>query len=315
MSVSKISQSKRRNDLYVGIKRGIPIYLLILPTFIQVIVFCYIPISGYMISFKNYDVFKGFWRSPWADQFGMANIISIFHNQPLLASIWNTLLLSILNLLVTFPTPIILALMINELKVGPFKKSVQTISYMPQFLSWISVIGIILVFFGEYGPLNDFLNIVMGEDRARVMYLAEQKNFLPLLLGVNLWKTLGWSSIIYIATIASIDPQLYEAAVMDGAGKWKQMIYITIPGLSVVAILLFVLSIGNVLNSNFELVFGLQNPFIDFETIDTVIYKNGLLQRSYSVATALGFVRGMIGVGLTLAANIASKRVNKVSIL
>ena len=314
MLVSNTSKLQRRSDLYAGIKRGIPIYLLILPALIQVIVFCYIPLTGLLTSFKNYDIFKGFWQSPWAGQYGMANIISIFQDHDLMASIGNTVLLSVLNLVVSFPTPIILALLINELRVGFFKKTVQTISYMPQFLSWISVIGLVMVFFGEYGPINDLLNLIFGADRTRVLYLSEQKNFLPLLLGINLWKTLGWSSIVYIATISSIDPQLYESAMIDGAGRWKQMLHITLPGLSLVTILLFILNIGTILTSNFELVFGLQNAFINFETIDTVIYKNGLLQRSYSVATALGFVRGMLGIALTLGANFLSKKINKVSI-
>jgi len=315
MSVNNDFKLRRKRTRFIDVKKNLPVYLIILPALIFVIIFCYIPFSGLIIAFKDYNIFRGFWLSPWAGQYGMANIIKIFSNKTLMGSIWNTLLLSILNLAIAFPAPIILALMINELRVGPFKKTVQTISYMPHFLSWISVIGLVMVFFGTYGPVNDFFNIIFGEDRRRVLYLSRQEYFLPMLLGVNLWKTVGWNSIIYISTISSIDPQLYEASMIDGAGKWKQMLYITLPGLSVVIILLFVLNIGGIMNSNFELVFGLQTPFISFETIDTIIYKNGLLQRNYSAATALGLVRGMIALGLTLGANSVSKKINKVSLI
>jgi len=315
MSVHSDSKLRRKRTRLIDVKNKLPVYLIILPALIFVTIFCYIPISGLIIAFKDYNIFRGVWQSPWADQFGMANIIKIFSNKALMSSIWNTLVLSILNLAIAFPAPIILALMINELRTGPFKKTVQTISYMPHFLSWISVIGLVMVFFGTYGPVNDFLNTIFGDDRTRVLYLSRQEYFLPMLLGVNLWKTVGWSSIIYISTISSIDPQLYEASMIDGAGKWKQMLYITLPGLSVTIILLFVLSIGGIMSSNFDLVFGLQNPFISFETIDTIIYKNGLLQRNFSVATALGLVRGMIALGLTLGANAVSKKINKVSLI
>lgn len=297
------------------LKRYLPVYILIIPAFILTFIFAYIPLGGLIVAFKDYDMFKGFINSPWAANWGMHNIISIFRNEDLMHSISNTVLLSVLNLAISFPTPIILALMINELKLGPFKKTAQTISYMPHFMSWITVVGLAMVFFGEYGPVNDALKLIFGENRTRVLYLSKQVNFIPILLGLSLWKTVGWSSIIYIATMSSIDPQLYEAAVIDGAGKWKQVLYITLPGISVTIILLFVLNIGGILNSNFELVFGLKNAFIDFETIDTIIYKNGLQQRSYSITTALGFVRGLIGLGLTLLANAVSKKINDVSII
>lgn len=304
----------QRAQRRVLLKRFLPVYLLLLPAIALTLVFAYVPLGGLIVTFKDYDIFKGFLKSPWADQFGMANIISIFRNEELMASISNTVVLSVLNLAISFPAPVILALMINELRLGIFKKTVQTISYMPQFLSWISVIGLTMVFFGEYGPVNDIFNLILGGDRARVLYLSKQEYFLPLLLGLNLWKTVGWNSIIYISAMSSIDPQLYEAAMMDGAGKWKQMLHITVPGISVTIILLFVMNIGGILNSNFELVYGLKNAFIDFETIDTIIYKSGLQQRGYSVATALGLIRGLIGLGLTLIANAASKKINEVSI-
>jgi len=288
--------------------------MLILPAFISAVIFLYIPLGGLVVAFKDYDIFAGFWASPWADQFGFKHIIGVIQNEFLRASIWNTLKLSLLNMIIGFPAPILLAILINELRLGPFKKTVQTISYMPHFLSWISVIGLITVFFAEYGPVNDILG-TLNSNHTRQLYLAEQRLFVPFLVGLNLWKTMGFQSIVFIATIAGIDPQLYEAAKVDGAGRFKQCIHITLPGLYTIAILLLVLSVGAILSSNFELVFGLQNPFIDFEVIDTVIYRRGLMGRDYAAATALGLVRGVIAILLTLGANQISKKTIGLSII
>jgi len=306
--------AERRRKTLIMMKRYWMVYLMILPAIGFTFVFSYIPIAGLATAFKDYNIFRGFWESPWADNFGMANIIAIFNNRSLMNSISNTILLSALNILIGFPAPIILALMINELKIGIFKKTIQTISYAPFFLSWITVVGLVMLVFSRHGLVNDLM-VLINPQHERTLYLAQQENFLPLQIGINLWKNIGWNSIIYIAAISSIDPQLYEAARVDGAGKWKQMIYITLPGLSMTMVVLFVLSIGGLMASNFELVYGLQNAFIDFEVIDTVIYKQGLMGRAYAQATALGFVRGMIALGLTLGANFLSRKINKISII
>ena len=297
-----------------NIKKFIPVYALLLPAVASTLIFHYIPLFGLITAFKEYDIFKGFWYSPWAEQHGFKYIIEIFTMKSLRDSIGNTLMLSVLGMVIGFPAPIILALLINELKNGFFKKFIQTVSYMPHFLSWMSVIGLTMIFFSEYGPINDLLNIFSPE-RARQLYLAKQQNFVPMLLGLGLWKGIGFSSIVYIATISSIDPQLYEAAMIDGAGRLRQTWHITIPSLTVIMVLLLVLSLGGLLNSNFELVFGLRSPFINFETIDTIIYSNGLLRRGYSMATALGLVRGIIAMSLTLGANWLSKKINGLSII
>jgi len=305
--------AKRKNP-FVEAKKYWMVYLLILPAFAFTFIFSYIPIFGLSTAFKDYNIFEGFWASPWASHFGLGNIIKLLSNKPIMASVGNTLLLSTLNLAIGFPMPIVLALLVNELRVGVYKKTVQTVSYMPFFLSWITVVGLIVVFFGTYGPFNDVFNL-FNPARDRVLYLSEQKYFLPILLGANIWKTIGYNSIIYISAISSIDPQLYEAATVDGAGKWKQMVHITLPGLSMTMVVLFVLSIGGLLASNFELVYGLLNPHVSFEVIDTVIYKQGLLGRNYSMGTALGFTRGMIALFLVLGTNYISKKINKISII
>lgn len=306
--------SNNKTSITKVLKQDGALYMLIFPAFCFTLIFAYIPLFGLIMAFKDYDIMKGFFESPWAANFGLQHIIDIFQTEELYGSVLNTLMLSVLNLLIGFPAPIILALLLNELRIHSFKRVVQTISYMPYFLSWISVIGLCYAFFSDYGPLNDILNLIYGEDRQRVLYLTKQQLFVPMQVFLNLWKSVGWGSIIYLASISAIDPQLYEAASMDGASRFQQAWNITIPGISTTAIVLLILSIGSIMGSNFELVFGLQNAYIDFETIDTVIYKSGIQQRGYSLATALGFTRGMIALVLTLIINFISKKYNNTSV-
>jgi putative aldouronate transport system permease protein len=314
VSITRQVNITKYSYMYQKQKNNMMLYMLIFPSVIFVFVFSYLPITGLLAAFQNYDIFKGYFGSPWTKNFGLRHILDLFAVPELYNSILNTLYLSILNIGVTFPAAIILALLFNELRVGKFKKTVQTISYMPYFLSWISVIGLTISFFDRYGPFNDIMNLIFGHNRERILYLSKQELFIPFLLILNLWKNAGWNSIIYLASMAGIDPQLYEAASMDGARRFKQMLYITLPGIAPTATIIMILSLGGLLSSNFELVFGLQNPFINFEVIDTVVYKNGLVQADYSVATALGFTRGMIALFLTFGANYLSKKVNDQSI-
>ena len=297
-----------------GFRNNIPLYLLILPALVFTAIFAYIPLFGLIVAFKDFDLWKGFLASPWAAHHGFQHIMEIFTFKPMYKSIFNTLYLSILGLLVGFPAPIVLALLFNELKLGRFKKTVQTVSYMPYFLSWISVIGISIAFFDSYGPLNGILSLI-APSRERILYLSNQGFFVPLIIGLGLWKGVGWGSIIYLASIAGIDPQLYEAASIDGASRFQQMRRITLPSIAPTAAIVLILSIGGILGSNFELVYGLQNAFINFETIDTIIYKHGILQRGYSLATAVGFTRGLVALVLMLTANSISKRLAKQAIL
>lgn len=289
------------------------LYIFLIPAAITSIIFAYIPLAGVIVAFKDFDVWLGFFGSPWADPW-YANFLEIFQVKALFDSILNTIWLSMLNLLIGFPAPIIFALLLNELHKGIFKKSVQTISYMPHFLSWISVIGITHAFLGEYGPVNDFFAWLFP-NHTRTLYLAQQDLFVPIQVGLGIWKSVGFSAIIYLAAITGVDPQLHEAAAIDGAGHFKRILHITLPGIAPTIAILFILSIGGILASNFELVFGLQNPFIDFETIDTVVYKFGLLQpRFFSRTTALGLIRGLIALGLTVGANQITKKLSGTSV-
>ncbi len=293
------------------IKKNKMLYIFLIPAIVLVFVFSYCPLPGLLISFMDYDMFKGF-GSDWV---GLENIKTIFTTPGLSKSITNTLKLSLLNLAIGFPLPIIFALMLNEIRDGLFKRFTQTVSYLPYFLSTIAVVGLVTTLFSQHGLINDFRVLLMGQDTERELFLTKQQLFIPLVMFVSIWKGLGWSSIIYLAAISGVDASLYEAAIVDGAGKFKQCIHITLPSILPTVIMLFILQIGSLFSSDFELIYGLQNVYIDFDVISTIIYKQGIAAGNYSISTAFGFVQGMVSLVLILITNYASKKVNDVSII
>lgn len=297
--------------LWKRVKKDFFLYILLLPALILTFIFAYMPMPGLVTAFQDYDVFKGIMKSPWV---GFNHIIEIFNTPMFVQSIWNTLKISVLCIIIGFPMPIIFALLLNELKDGLFKRTVQTVSYLPHFLSWISVIGIISTLFALYGPINDIRVQLLGQNVDRILILAKQELFIPNILLLTVWKDTGWGSIIFLAAISSINPQLYEASVMDGAGKLKQMIYITLPYLMPTAMILLILRLGFLFASNFELIYGLQNPFINFEVISTVVFKSGIQQGNYSMASALGFVQGVVAFILVFISNKASKKISGIAV-
>lgn len=299
--------TRERRETVRKIKKDAPLYLLLFPAVALVFVFSYMPIPGLLVAFKDYDVFKGFWGSEWV---GLKHIESIFQLPSMMESIWNTFFLSVLSLLICFPAPIVLALLLNELRRETFKRIVQTLFYLPHFLSWISVVGIAYAFYARYGPLNDLLQTLIGAGWERTMFLSNPDFFIPNVILLSLWKDVGWGTIIFLAAVASIDPQLYEAAYMDGAGRLKQAIHITLPGILPTVMILLILNLSNLFSANFELIYGLQNPFITFEVIQTIVFKFGIQQGSYAMATALGLVQGIIALLLTVGANVAAKKVS-----
>lgn len=309
------SRKEKRRILSINnmvyIKSNYGLYLMLLPAVALTLIFSYLPMPGILVAFKDYDIFKGPFGSPWS---GLTNIARVFELPGVVQSIWNTLTLSTYTLLITFPAPILFALLLNEMRIMWFKRVVQTISYLPYFLSWISVIGIAINFYSLYGPINDLLLAFGGAGTERTLFLANPGFFVPNVLILTVWKSLGWDSIIYLAAITSIDPQLYEAAKIDGASKLKQAWYITMPGLLPTTMILLILRLGGLFGSNFELVYGLQNPFINYEVISTIVYKMGIQQADYALATAVGFLQGIVALILTLLANKASKLVSGTAI-
>lgn len=300
-----VSTSKR-----LKLKKNVSLYIMLAPLLITTFVFAYLPMPGLLVAFMDYDMFKGV-SSPWV---GFSNIVELYKMPAFMQSVVNTLKISVLNLIIVFPMPILFALLLNELRCKPFKKLVQTISYLPHFLSWIAVIGMAYSLYATYGIINDIRVFFGGAETMRIMYLSKQNLFLPNIILLTLWKSIGWNSVIYLATISGIDAQLYEVAQIDGAGKFKQCIHVTLPGVLPTAVMLFILQIGSILNDNLDLVYGLQNAFIDFETISTMVYKSGIANGNYSMSTALGFLQSTIGFVLIILANSFSKKVNNVSL-
>ncbi|WP_197479934.1 ABC transporter permease [Paenibacillus swuensis] len=301
---------KQRSSRWKQMKQDRYLYLMLLPTLLLVFFFSYLPMPGLVVAFMDWDIFDQF-RSEWV---GFANFERLFQVPAFSQAIWNTLWISILSLAVGFPVPIIFALLINEVRVKYFKRFVQTVSYLPHFLSWIAVVGILYTIFAKYGIVNDIRIAILGPDTERQLFLTDQSFFVPNVVLTSLWKEFGWGSIIYLAALTSIDPQLYEAATIDGAGKWRQVRHITLPGLLPTTVILLILSLGNLFNSNFELIYGLQNAFINFEVISTLVYRQGIAEGDYSMATALGFVQGLVAFLLIYLSNRLAKKLTDVSI-
>lgn len=294
------------------LKKNKMTYAFLLPAIVLVIVFCYLPLPGLYVAFTDYSAFKGIFGS---DFVGLDNIIAILQTPKLFKAVLNTLYLSFLNIVIVFPIPIVFAIMINEIKNAAFKRIAQTISYLPHFISTIAVVGIASTIFSSSGIINDIRVALFGPETERILFLGLQEFFVPNIIGLTLWQSLGWSTIIFLSAISGIDPELYEAAIIDGAGKFKQCWYITLPSLSMTIILLLIFKIGSLLASNFDLIYGLQNVFIDFDVISTITYKEGIEAGNFGVSTALGFMTGVISMILTLGANAISKKINNVSLL
>ncbi len=288
-------------------------YILMAPALIAVLVFLYLPLVGIVIAFKDYSVFDGIWGSPWA---GLDNFIIIFQQKAMVKAIVNTIILSFILIFGIFPFPIMLAILFNEIRNAKFKKVVQTISYLPHFLSWVTVVGLCYAFLAVEGPLNSILQSIIGEGYVAKNFLMDPKFFRIISYLADLWKTIGWSSVIYLAAITGIDESLYEAARIDGASKFRQIWHITLPSIRTTMIILLVMRMGSIFNANFEMVYGLQNVFTidDTEIISTLIYRTGIQNGNYSVATAFGLMQGLITITLILTANYFSKKIAEVSI-
>ncbi len=303
----------KKKGFKANIKKYKYTYLLILPALLYIIIFGYTPLCGIILAFKDFNIFDGILGSPWV---GFDNFVTIFKHEEMVHGIKNTLIYGCVILFGGFPFPIILALLFNEIRNMKFKKVAQTVIYMPHFLSWISVIGMMYALFAVDGSVNQILGKIVGEGYEAKNILLDSKYFLPVIFLSHLWKSCGWSSIIFLAAIAGIDPSLYEAATIDGCGKFKQVWYITLPSIATTAIIVLVMSLGSMVNVNFEQVFGLQNAYTqaDTEVIGTLIYRLGIQDGKYSLSTAFGIAQGMVSLIIMLTANAFSKKIANISI-
>lgn len=297
----------------INLRRYRFMYFLLAPAMILTFIFNYLPMLGIVMAFQDFDIFKGFVGS---DFIGLDNFIKIFSVPRFTEAILNTFVFSSAILFFSFPLPIILALLFNELRSLSFKRVVQTITYLPYFLSWISVITMFYAFFAIDGTFNDIRVYFFGADFERSNILMDPNNFLGILLGSHIWKTLGWSSVIFMAAIMGIDSTLYEAAIVDGCGRWKQILHITLPGIIPTVMIIFIFSTAGLATANFEQVYGFQNLYTqtDTEVINTLVFREGIQNGNYSVSTAFGLAQGLVSFLIIFVVNRISKRFSGISI-
>ncbi|WP_240941804.1 ABC transporter permease subunit [Paenibacillus sp. HB172176] len=285
-------------------------YLMFAIPFLYFIVFHYIPMFGIMIAFKDYNVFDGIVGSEWV---GLRYFKDFLSDPYFLTIIRNTLLIGIYQILFAFPAPILLALLLNELRSSKFKRVVQTVSYMPHFMSTVVVCGILVNFLSFDGLVNQFLELLGLE---HIQFLMIPEWFRSIYISSEIWQGIGWGSIIYLAALTGIDPQLYDAARMDGANRWRQALNVTLPGIMPTIIIMFLFSIGAIMSVSFEKVLLLQNG-ANFETSDiisTFVYRRGLVSSDFSYATAVGLFNSVIALFFLSIGNYISKKASETSL-
>lgn len=291
-------------------RRNKMLYLLVVPVLLFYIIFQYRPMYGALIAFKDYTPTLGVADSPWV---GLANFKRFFNSVYFGRLIKNTILLSVYNLFFGFPAPIILALLLNEVRSKKFKSIAQTVTYLPHFISLIVVTGMLTNFSLTTGLFNDVIVFLGGE---RSALLQNPKLYRTIYVASSIWQEVGWGSIIYLSALAGVDSELYEAAQIDGAGNWKQMLNITLPGIAPTIIIMLTLKIGTLMNMGYEKTILLYNP-ATFETADIIssyVYRVGLLEQDWSYSTAIGLFNSVINLGLLLIANKLSKRFSETSL-
>jgi putative aldouronate transport system permease protein len=310
-------KTKRKDSFPTRILKQWDLQVMAIPSMILLIIFCYIPMWGVLMSFQEYNLFKGFTESPWV---GLMHFRMLFNAPEFPIIMRNTLVISMLRLVFGFPAPIILALMFNEIKNQTFKRTVQTVTYMPHFISWVVVSGFV---FNVYGTSDGIINNVLKSANLisrPIEFLTSPQYFWAILVSTGIWKDVGFSAIIYLAAIAGIDPSLYEAANVDGASKLQKIFHITLPSIAPTIIILLILAIGNILNSGFQDILLLTNNgnnaiLTDVATnIDIYVFKQGLTNMRYSYATAAGLFKSVVNVVLLGLANYTAKKVNDTSL-
>lgn len=286
------------------------IYLLIVPTIAYFIIFAYLPFVGLQIAFKDFQIFRGMWESPWV---GWKNFMDVFQSAKLPQVTLNTIAISLYRLAFGFPVPILFALLLNEVRILWFKRTIQTVTYFPHFLSWVVFSGIV---FNLLGPLG-IVNLVLTKlGLSPVNFLTMPEYFRSILVASGIAKEFGWGAIIYLAALSGIDPQQYEAAKIDGAGRLRQIWHVTLPGIRSVIALMLILSLGGILDAGFDQVFMMYNGAVMgvADIIDTYVYRLGLEEAQYEMATVFGLLKGIIGFTLIVTANAIIRRLGEKSL-
>lgn len=291
--MSKIKKSQ--SSWSMEIKRNWPLYVLCLPAFIFVLIFSYGPMGGIVIAFQNYKPWLGILHSEWI---GLENFSRIFQYDESIQAIINTLIIAVIKIIAGIIVPIVMAILLNEIRGIGLKKSIQTLVYLPHFLSWVTIAGIMINILGLDGGINTFLHNTFGIEP--IYFLGDPDYFRPTVIVSDLWKNFGFGMIVYLATIAGVDPSFYEAAEIDGATRFQQTLYVTLPCMLPMIIVVATLALGGILDAGFDQIFNLYNPLVysTGDIIDTYVYRSSLLNGQYGFGTAVGLFKS--GISLIL---------------
>ena len=290
------------------------LYVMIMPAVVFYVMFAYIPMVGNIMAFKEFVPgigFRGFFVGQWV---GLKYIVQFINGIHFTRLVRNTILISVYNLIFGFPAPIILAILLSEMPFNGYKRVVQTITYLPHFVSTVVICGLIVNFSLSTGLFSDISELFGGP---RISFLQNPKYFRTIYIASGIWQGIGWSSIIYLSAITGIDNSLYEAAVIDGANKFQQILHVTLPGISSTIIILFILQVGQMMNVGYEKIMLLYNPSIydTSDVISTYVYRKGLVEMNWSFSAAIDLFNKLINFLLLITANVISKRVSEVSLM
>lgn len=304
--IIKMKNKKRGNKLVFNASRDVPMYLLLLPAILILFIFIYIPIYGVTIAFKDFSPYKGYLASSWV---GLKHFKYFLFDSTFWLVMRNTILINILNLIWGFPAPIIFALLLNEITRTKWKKTVQTVSYLPYFISWVVAASIITsVLSPSTGIVNKILVSLFGIEP--IYFLTKKEYFRTIIVVADIWKGIGIGAVYYISAITQIDQELYEASKIDGAGRWRQTWHITLPGISSIVVVLFILRIGSMITIGFENIFLLYNPVVYSvaDVISTYTYRLGIESAQFSLTSAIGFTQSLVNFVLVFAANRTARK-------
>lgn len=305
---SKNKSSPKLSKTLTYMKRYWTLYALLVLPLTYFIIFKYIPMTYIQIAFKKYSIVQNVWNMEWADNHGFEYFIKAFKNRDFLYALRNTLMLNLLDLVIGFPAPIILALLLNELTFKRFKKLTQTVVYMPHFLSWIIISGLALQLFA---PTNGLVNLFLSRlGMEPIPFLNEPVHWVFTYVFLGIWQSVGWNTIIYLAAITGISPELYEAAAVDGANRFRKIWHITLPGIKPTIVVLLIMSLGRILGSEFDRPFALGNKMVTSvsNVISTFVYTNGIQGLQFSLTTAVGLFQSVICVIFLFIANAVAKK-------
>ena len=300
-----LSKSAPKRKLGKSILTSWQLYVMVLPALVYIIMFHYKPMYGIIIAFKDFKLLEGITGSDWI---GFENFAELFSGTDFLRVLRNTIVISLLKLACGLPAPIILALLLNEVKHTAYKKLIQTFTYMPHFFSWVVLSGIITMIFSTSGPVNSIIQALGGQP---LSFFGDSGLFVGLVVGTAVWQSVGWGTIIYMAALSGVDESLYEAAVIDGAGRWKQALYVSVPCILPTIATVFILNLGSVLNAGFDQIYNMYNPTVYevADIIDTYVLRR-LQEMDYGIGTAADLFKSVVGLMFVLGGNWLTKKLS-----